>query len=99
MKIRVYFCKELDPESLFKGDKISRQALETIYDLVWESEFKNIVNVGKIWLKFNEEDLKPFGIPLENKRSHKRISAGDIIQMGTEFYMVKQIGVKKINLL
>ena len=98
MKIRVYFCKEPDPESLFKGDKISRQALETIYDLVWESEFKNIVNVGKIWLKFNE-DLKPFGIPLENKRSHKRMSAGDIIQMGTEFYMVKQIGVKKINLL
>jgi hypothetical protein len=27
------------------------------------------------------------------------MSAGDIIQMGTEFYMVKQIGVKKINLL
>ena len=98
MKIRVYFCKEPDPESLFKGDKISRQALETIYDLVWESEFKNIVNVGKVWLKFNE-DLKPFGIPLEKKRSHKRMSAGDIIQMGTEFYMVKQIGVKKINLL
>jgi hypothetical protein len=98
MKIRVYFCKEPDPERLFKDDKISRQALKTIYDLVWQSEFKNIVNVGKVWLKFNE-DLKPFGIPLENKRSHKRISAGDIIQMGTEFYMVKQIGVKKINLL
>lgn len=98
MKIRVYFCKEPDPESLFKDDKISRQALETIYDLVWESEFKNIVNVGKVWLKFNE-DLKPFGIPLEKKRRHKRMSAGDIIQMGTEFYMVKQIGVKKINLL
>lgn len=98
MKIRVYFCKEPDPESLFKDDKISRQALETIYDLVWESEFKNIVNVGKVWLKFNE-DLKPFGIPLEKKRSHKRMSAGDIIQRGTEFYMVKQIGVKKINLL
>jgi hypothetical protein len=98
MKIRVYFCKEPDSESLFKDDKISKQALETIYDLVWESEFKNIVNVGKVWLKFNE-DLKPFGIPLEKKRSHKRMSAGDIIQMGTEFYMVKQIGVKKINLL
>jgi hypothetical protein len=27
------------------------------------------------------------------------MSAGDIIQIGTEFYMVKQIGVKKINLL
>jgi hypothetical protein len=98
MKIRVYFCKEPDSESLFKDDKISKQALETIYDLVWESEFKNIVNVGKVWLQFNE-DLKPFGIPLEKKRSHKRMSAGDIIQMGTEFYMVKQIGVKKINLL
>ena len=98
MKIRVYFCKEYDPEILFTDDKISKQALETIYDLVWESEFKNIVNVGKVWLKFNE-DLKPFGIPLEKRRSHRRISAGDIIQMGPEFYIVKQIGVKKINLL
>ena len=47
MKIRVYFCKEPDAASLFRADKISRQALETIYDLVWESGFKNIVNVGR----------------------------------------------------
>jgi hypothetical protein len=46
MKIRVYFCKESDPEILFKDDKISKQALETIYVLVWESDFKNFVNLG-----------------------------------------------------
>jgi hypothetical protein len=45
-----------------KDNKIGRQALDTIYDLVWEGEFKNILNVGRVWLKFKEED-KPFGIP------------------------------------
>jgi hypothetical protein len=38
-----------------------------VYDLVWESEFKNIINVGKIWLKFIEEVKAPFGIPLRKK--------------------------------
>ena len=52
MKVRVYFCKEPDIQAvIIKQDKISRQALDTIYDLVWESEFKNILNVGRIWLK------------------------------------------------
>ena len=97
MKARVYFCKEPEAEILFHGDKISRQALDTIYDLVWEAEFKNIITPGKIWLKF-KEDLKPFGIPLRRKRSHERISAGDIIQMGTEFYMVMEIGTRQIKL-
>ena len=32
-------------------EKINRQALDTVYELVWESEFKNILNVGRIWLK------------------------------------------------
>jgi hypothetical protein len=36
MKVRVYFCKEPDIEIVMKGNKISRQALATIYDLVWE---------------------------------------------------------------
>jgi hypothetical protein len=40
MKVRVYFCKESDIETIIKGNKIGRQALATIYDLVWESEFK-----------------------------------------------------------
>ena len=63
MKVRVYFCKEPDIEIIIKSNKIGRQALDTIYDLVWECEFKNILNVGRVWLKFKEEN-KPFGMPL-----------------------------------
>jgi hypothetical protein len=98
MKVRVYFCKESEAELLLKSNKVSRQALDTIYDLVWESEFKNILNVGRVWLKFIEE-LKPFGIPFRTKRSHNRISAGDIIEMGNDFYMVNQIGATKIEVV
>jgi hypothetical protein len=46
MKIRVYFCRETYPETILRGNKIGRQALDTIYDFVWEGEFKNILNVG-----------------------------------------------------
>ncbi|HEY5630530.1 MAG TPA: hypothetical protein VIR31_00240, partial [Nitrososphaeraceae archaeon] len=55
-----------------QGNKISRQALDTIYDLVWEGGFKNILNVGRVWLKFNEEE-RPFGISMKEKRSHSNI--------------------------
>jgi hypothetical protein len=34
MKLRVYFGKEPNIEIIMKGNKISRQALYTIYDLV-----------------------------------------------------------------
>ena len=61
-----------------KGNKIGRQALDTIYDLVWECEFKNILNIGRVWLKFKEEN-KPFGMPLRDKRTHSKISG--IIQI------------------
>ncbi|MGI0032554.1 MAG: hypothetical protein ACRD97_04700 [Nitrososphaeraceae archaeon] len=51
MKVRVYFCKEPDIQSIIlRNNNISRQALDTV--LVSESEFKNIVNVGKTWIKF-----------------------------------------------
>ena len=96
MKVRVYFCKEPDAEIILKGNKISRQALNTIYDLIWECEFKNILNAGRVWLKFREEE-RPFGIPLKEKRSHYRISPGDIIQLTNEFYFVNRIGIKKIK--
>jgi hypothetical protein len=56
MKVRVYFCKESDIEIIIKSNKIGKQALDTIYDLVWECEFKNILNVGRVWLKFKEEN-------------------------------------------
>lgn len=99
MKVRVYFYKEPDIQAvIMKQDKISRQALGTIYDLVWESEFKNILNVGRIWLKFKEQD-KPFGIPLREKRSHDKIAAGDIIQIANDFYMVDNIGAREIDLI
>jgi hypothetical protein len=96
MKVRVYFCKEPDAEIILKGNKISRQALNTIYDLVWECEFKNILNAGRVWLKFREEE-RPFGIPLKEKRSHYTISPGDIVQLTDEFYFVNRVGIKKIN--
>ena len=56
MKVRVYFCREIDPQIILKGNKISKQTLNTIYELVWECEFKNILNVGRVWLKFREEE-------------------------------------------
>ncbi len=60
MKIRVYFCKEPDIQPvILKNNKISRQVLVTVYDLVWGSEFKNLINVGTIWLKFIEEEKNP----------------------------------------
>ena len=87
MKVRVYFCREIDPEIILKGNKISRQALDTIYDLVWECEFKNILNVGRVWLKFREEE-RPLGIPVKEKRSHGIITTGDMIQIANDFYML-----------
>jgi hypothetical protein len=98
MKVRVYFCKEPDIEIIMKCNKISRQALDTIYDLVWESEFKNILNVGRVWLKFKEED-KPFGISLRDKRTHNKISLGDIIQIDKAYYMVNSVGARKVRLV
>jgi hypothetical protein len=97
MKIRVYFCKEPDIQPvILKNNKISRQALGTVYDFVWESEFKNLVNVGKIWLKFIEEEKSPFGIPLRKKSSHNKIAPGDIIQVSDDFYVVHEVGARKI---
>jgi DNA helicase TIP49 (TBP-interacting protein) len=98
MKVRVYFCKESDIEIIIKGNKIGRQALDTIYDLVWECEFKNILNVGRIWLKFKEEN-RPFGISLRDKRTHSKISLGDIIQIDKDYYMVNSVGVRKVRLV
>jgi hypothetical protein len=97
MKVRVYFSKEPESEIFVRNNKISSQALVTLYDLVWESEFKNILNVGKIWLKF-KESKKPFGIPLREKRNHIEIAAGDIIQIADEYYVVDIVGVKKITI-
>ena len=99
MKAKVYFCTESDSiPVILRAQKISRQALDTVYESVWECEFKNILNVGRIWLKFREEE-RPFGIPLRQKRSHKNISPGDIIQIANDFYMVSQVGARRIEVV
>jgi len=97
MKVRIYFCKEADVGLLLTRGKLSRQALDTIYELVWESEFKNLITTGKLWLKLNGTTA-PFGIALREKRSHDTITPGDIIEIGREFYMVMEVGIKKIAL-
>ena len=98
MKVKVYFCKESDTQIILKKNRLSKQASDTIYDLVWESEFKNILNAGRIWLKFVEEE-KPFGIPLKEKRSHNRISFGDLIQLADKTYMANKVGIKEIIII
>jgi hypothetical protein len=97
MKVRIYFCKEADASLLLTRGRLSRQALDTIYELVWESEFKNLITTGKLWLKLNGATA-PFGIALKEKRSHVTITPGDIIEIGREFYMVMEVGIKKIAL-
>jgi hypothetical protein len=100
MKVRVYFCREPDTVAIIpKSHKISLQALDTIYELVWECEFKNILNAGKVWLRFKENEERPFGIPLREKRTHTNISPGDIIQITNDFYVVDQIGARKIEVI
>ena len=98
MKVRVYFFKEPEVEMIIKNNRISNQALFTLYDLVWESEFKNLLNPGRIWLKFKEED-KPFGIPLREKKTHDKIDLGDIIQISDDCYIVDTVGVRKITII
>ena len=97
MRVRVYFCNEPDIQSgILRNNKINRQALDTVYNLVWECEFKNILNVGRIWLKFINEK-NPFGVPLRKKRTHNKISAGDIIQVANDFYVVHEVGAREIQ--
>ena len=98
MKVKVYFCKEPDAVPvILNTHKISSQALVTLYELVWECEFKNILNAGRIWLGFRENEEKPFGIPLKEKRTHATMSPGDIIQIINDFYLVNLIGAIRIE--
>ena len=97
MIVRVYFCREPEADLLIRNNRISLQALSTLYDLVWESEFKNVLNVGRIWLMFKHQN-KPFGKPLRSKRTHERIAPGDIIQIGRDHYVVSDIGATRVTL-
>jgi hypothetical protein len=98
MIVRVYFCREPEADLLIRDNSISLQALYTLYDLVWESEFKNVLNVGRIWLIFKHQ-RKPFGKALRNKRTHDRIAPGDIIEMGHDLYLVRKIGATRVTVL
>jgi hypothetical protein len=62
---------------------------------------KNILNASRVWLKFSEEEVeRPFGIPLKEKRSHYKISLGDLIQITDEFYFVNhQVGTRMIRVI
>jgi hypothetical protein len=97
MRVRVYFCKEPEADMMFRDEKMSKQALDTVFDLVWEAEFKNVITPGKFWLRF-QSDSTPFGLPLKEKRSHATISAGDLIQIGNEFFMVTSTGTRRVSL-
>ena len=96
--VRIYFCREPEADLLIRNKNISYQALYTLYDLVWESEFKNVLNVGRIWLAFMQGS-KPFGKPLRNKRTHDRISPGDIIGVGHDHYVVSDIGAIRVRMV
>jgi hypothetical protein len=98
VKVRVYFSREPEGDLFIRDNKISSRALYTLYDLVWESEFKNVLNVGRIWLKFKQQK-KPFGKPLRTKRTHDVISPGDIIEIGNNHYVVGQVGATRLTLL
>jgi hypothetical protein len=41
---------------------------------------------------------KPFGIPIRYKRTHNKISPGDIIQIDKFYYIVDSVGARKIRL-
>ena len=96
MIVRVYFCREPEADLLIRDNSISFQAIFTLYDLVWESEFKNVINVGRIWLMFKQQK-KPFGKPLRSKRTHDRIAPGDIIEIGHDHYVVSGIGATRVT--
>lgn len=96
--VRVYFCKEPEADLLIRNNIISIQALYTLYDLVWESEFKNVLSVGRIWLAFKQQS-KPFGKALRNKRTHEIIAPGDLIGIGHDHYMVTDIGATRVTLV
>jgi sorbitol-specific phosphotransferase system component IIA len=39
----------------------------------------------------------PFGISLSKKGSHNKIAPGDIIQVSNNFYVVHEVGSRKIQ--
>ncbi|HYF98822.1 MAG TPA: hypothetical protein VD815_01895 [Candidatus Saccharimonadales bacterium] len=98
MLVRVYFYREDNAEMMYNLKKVSRTALDTIYELVWEVEFKNILNPGRIWMRFMNEE-NPFGVSLKWSRHHSKMAFGDIIQIADDFYMVVNIGVKRIQVV
>jgi len=97
LKVRVYFLKR-KPENMIEIDQVENIAkwiLENIYDLVWEAEFKNLVTPSISAMKFRVEP-NPFGIPAVRKTDHPNLSVGDIIQIGSTYYLVLQNGFREM---
>lgn len=55
MKVQVYFFIEVVEEMLIRNNKTNDQVLFSLYVLVWELKFKNILNVGRILVKLKKE--------------------------------------------
>ena len=55
MKVQVYFFIEAVEVILIRNNKTSDQVLFSLYVLVWELKFKNILNVGRILVKLKKE--------------------------------------------
>jgi hypothetical protein len=70
--------------------------LETLYDLVGEAEFKNLVTLGMIASMFRLEP-NPFGVPFKKKNLARDLSAGDVIQIGPTQYLILQTGFRELE--
>ena len=99
MKVRVYFLKgKPDPDSeIWELTVLQKWMLENLYEPVWEAEFKNLVTPEIIAMKFRKEP-EPFGIPARTKREHDDITPGDLIQIGSTYYLVLANGFKELEI-
>jgi hypothetical protein len=52
-----------------------------------------------VWLKFRENQERRFGIALREKRTHRNMAPGDIMLITNDFYVVNQIGARKIEVI
>jgi hypothetical protein len=98
VKAKVYSCTESHIiRVILRAQNISRQALVTVYESVCECESKNILNVCRIWLKFRGG--KTLWNSPETKKKPQNISPGDIIEIANDFYMVSQVGARRLEVV
>ncbi len=71
--------------------------LDSLYDLVWEAEFKNLVTPDIIASIFPVETNIPFGIPFKKKHSRVDLFVGDLIHTGPTPYLVLPRGFRELE--